>query len=116
MADVEWTKVTAVGNSDAFEVAFDATDKTTPILQVDPNKDTTVFIKTTGSATVQMDVYAEDPDNAGAISYTYVAAAATSGGVDYVVSSLGPVGGIDFTGTVTGGDTATIQVLQSESR
>ena len=116
MADVEWSKQTSVGNSDIFEVVFDATDKTTPVLQLDPERETTVCIKTTGSATVAMDVYLEDPDNGSAVSYAFVAAAATASSIDYVKSALGPLAGLDFTGTVTGGDGATIQVIQSAKK
>lgn len=116
MADVEWTKLSGVGNSDVFEVVFDATDKTTPVLQLDPSKETTIAITTTGSATVQVDLYFEDKDNAGATAYTFASAAATSGGDDWVKSALGPIAGVDLTGTVAGGDGATIQVLQSATK
>lgn len=116
MADVTWTKLNSVGNSDVFEVAFDATDKTTPILQLSPEKDTTIAIKTTGAATVQVDLYFEDPDNVGATAYVLESAAATADSEDWVQASLGPIAAIDLTGTVTGGDTASIQVLQSERK
>lgn len=116
MADVTWNKQTGVGNSDCFEAAFDATDKTTPSLQLNPEMETTVCIKTTGTATVQMDVYLEDPDNTSAVAFTFVSAAATASGVDYVKSALGPLAAVDFTGTVAGTHTATIQVLQSQKK
>lgn len=113
MADVTWSKLAGVGNSDVFEVAFTATDKTTPVLQLDPTKETTVAIQTTATPTVQVDLYFEDPDNAGSTAFTFESAAATASGEDWVQSALGPISGVDFTGTVAGTHTATIQVIQS---
>ena len=115
MADVTPTRPTSVGNSDIFEYAYTATNKTMAPLQLDPKKSTTIAIQTAGSATVLVELYFEDPDNAGAVAYPFVAAAATAASVDYIKSSLGPIAGIECTGTVSGGDTATIQVIQSES-
>lgn len=108
--------MTGNGNSDVFEVAFDATDKTTPILRLDPARDTTIAVKTTGSATVAIAAYLEDPSNSGSTSFALESAAATASSEDYIVSNLGPISGLDFTGTVSGGDTATIQVLQSQRK
>lgn len=113
MADVAWTKIEGVKNSDVYEVSFDATDKTTPILKLDPAKDVTIGVKTTGSATVDIDLYLESPDNASPQAYTYETGVATASGVDYLKSALGPFAGIDVSGTISGGDTATIQVISS---
>lgn len=114
MADVTWDKQTGVGNSDVFEVSFDATNKTTPVLQLDPKKSTTIAIQTTGSATVDVLAYLEDPDNPSPKTFTLTSGAATESSEDYVQSALSGISGLDFAGTVTGGDTAVIQVLQTE--
>ena len=116
MADVTVTKLAGVGNSDVFEYAFDATDKTIAPLQLDPRKETTIAIATTGSATVAVDLYLEDPDNAGSTAFTFASAAATASGDDYIKSTLGPISGIDLTGTVSGTETASIQIIQSERK
>lgn len=114
MADVTWDKQGGRGNSDVFEVALNATDKTTPVLVLDPAKHVTIAVKTTGSATVAITLFLEDPDNASPVSYTYDSDAATASGDDYIRSALGPLAGIDIEGTITGGDTATVQVIASE--
>ena len=116
MADVAVTKLKGVGNSDVFEYSFDATNKTIEPLQLDPSKVATIAVQTTGAATVAVNVFLEDPDNAGAAQFPYVAAAATADSVDYIQSTLGPISGIDMTGTVTGGDTAFIQIVQSDRK
>lgn len=114
MADVTPTTPAGVGNSNVLEVAMTATDKTTAPIQLDPRKATTIAIKTTGTATVQVDMYMEDPDNTSAVAFTYVTDAATASSVDYIKSSLGPIAGLDLTGTISGTHTATIQIIQSE--
>lgn len=113
MADVSWTTLNGVANSNVYEVAFDATDKTTPVLGLNPRKSTTVAIKTTGAATVDLTVYLEDPSNSTPTSFILKSAAATAGGEDYIQEVQGPIVAIDAAGTITGGDTAIIQVLQS---
>lgn len=116
MADVTWTRLDGNGNSDVFEVVFDATNKTTPILSLDPAKDTTLAIKTTGTATVAVTAYLENPANGTPIGFALESAAATASSEDYIVSNLGPISGLDFAGTVSGGDGATIQVMQSQKK
>lgn len=113
MADVAWSKQTGVGNSDIYEVSLNATDKTTPILQLDPRRDCTIGVKTTGSATADIILYLEHPENVSPVSFTYAAGVATIDGADYVKSALGPLAGIDIAGTVTGGDTVIVQVITS---
>lgn len=116
MADVDPVQPGGSRNSNVYEFAFDATDKTTAPLPLNPARDTTVAIKTTGSATVSVELYMEDTSNAGAEAFVFESSAATSAGEDWVRSALGPISGAEFTGTVSGGDTATIQVIQSDKR
>lgn len=116
MADITPTKLGSSSNADVWEIAMDATDKTIALFGLDPTKETTIAVATTGSATVQVDLYLENIGNSGPTGFTYASAAATSGGEDWVKSALGPIAGIDLTGTVTGGDTATIQILQSQKQ
>lgn len=114
MADVTLVRPTGDGNSDVYEYTMDATDKTMAIQRLDPRKDTTIAIRTTGSATVQVDLYFEKHDNASAQAFTFASAAATASSEDYIKAILGPISGFECTGTITGGDTAIIQVMQSE--
>lgn len=114
MANVTPVKQTSVSSSDVFEIAMTATDKTMTPLQLDPKKSTTIAVQTAGSATVQVGLYLEDPDNAGAVEFVFASAAATASSEDYIKSALSGISAVEFTGTISGGDTATIQVMQTQ--
>lgn len=112
MADVAATQVKHPGLVDGFKYTFDATDKTTAVKALVPDMETTIAIQTSGSATVKVELYFENV-NSSPTAFVFENAAATASGNDWVKSSLGPVAGVKFTGTVTGGDGAEIIVLQA---
>ena len=113
MADVAFTKLTNVNNSDIFDAELNVTDSDTEVLKLNPKKATSIAIKTTGTAVVDVVLYYQDPDDAGARSFIFDAGAGTTGGRDYNKASLGPITGVKVNGTIAGGDTAEVQVIQS---
>lgn len=114
MADKAWTKQSSVNAADAFQSVLDATDFDTEVLKLDPKEGTTIGIQTTGAAVVQLNLYLSDPDTGTA--YVFEDAIATSAGIDYIKSNLGPILGLQILGTIAGGDTATIEVSQSGTK
>lgn len=119
MAEKAWSQINTNnkgGNTLVFESLLDATDSDTQYLGLNPRKEMSIGVKTTGSALVDVYVYMEDPANVGAVSFKFAHQAGTVNNVDFLKSSLGPLFAVKCLGTISGTETATIQVIQTEAR